>query len=92
MAIDSVKLKMQIEKIIDFYQNLQAKRDSHTMSHFAGINVGINTVSHILAKGITTNTRETCYMLGDQNVEKLGQNLKVTGKAKKIPYISTKYL
>ena len=28
------------------------------MSHFAGINVGFNTVSHVSAKGSTTNTHK----------------------------------
>ena len=79
-----MKLKMQIEKNHRFLPEFSSKKkESHTKYHFAGINVGCKIVSHIIAKGkllqLPANKRD---MLGDQKVEKLGQNYKVTGKAK----------
>ena len=57
-AIDKGKFKMRFEKIINFYQNLQAKKGSHAMSHFGHIDAGEHTISHVLAKGIPTNTHK----------------------------------
>ena len=49
---------MRSEKIINFYQNLQAKKVSHTISHFGHIDEGAHTIFQVLAKGIPTNTHQ----------------------------------
>ena len=55
-AIDYVKIQMCSEKIIDFYQNFQAKNDSHTLSGFAIIDLGPIPFLMSFAKGTPTNT------------------------------------
>ena len=62
-AIDTTKFKKNYENIIKFYQNLEAKRDSHTLSHFAGERVGYSTISHIFGYFFKyTQAREKCWV------------------------------
>ena len=79
-AIDTTKFKKNWENIIKFYQNLEAKRDSHTLSHFAGKRVEHSTISHIFGYFLKyTQAREKCWVT--KKVEKWGKDLSVTGKA-----------
>ena len=62
-AIDTTKFKKNWENIIKFYQNLESKRDSHTLSHFAGKRVEHSTISHIFGNFFKyTQAREKCWV------------------------------
>ena len=76
---------MHFEKIFNLYQSFLARRRSHTMSHCASIDVGCNTISHVLSKGIPTNTHKQerfCVTKKYRNLD-ITVDYKIIGKATK---------
>ena len=54
-AKDDVKFQRHFQKIVNFFQNIFSKKETY---YFAKIDMNCIAISHVIARGISSNTRK----------------------------------